>query len=237
MTTNKKPELTEQVISFLTENKKLLIGVFLLILVVSVGKSTYDMQRKSQQTEAFSKFYSIEKAIIDLDSKGVETNPKSVKTKSKNQPIDFDKKYGEIESQIKQFIIANKGKNAAIYAGITLSDLYLKNKKDDKALEVIKDLSLQVSREKIYFGLVNINLASAQMNKNQFEKALLPLQEVLSVKSLKYIHPIVLLKMGLCYKELKKPDEARRVFTRVFEEFSGSSSAKTAKSYLRVLNI
>lgn len=82
-------------------------------------------------------------------------------------------------------------------------------------------------------GDANLEIANVQMANEKFEKAIEPLQNILRLKGTEYIEPLAYLKLGVCYFNLDKNDEALSYFQSLSTKYPNTPESDESIEYIR----
>ena len=184
----------------------------------------------------------LEAQMQSLEDKDEKTD--SAKKELPDKPIIPEKTpdslkadYGEVLGNYKTVISSHKGRTAALLGAIDLAFIHSEYKDYDGAKSVLELVIDDAKVGGLFFGMVHNQMGTIYSNLNQYDEAVKHYSLIVEDPKQEHMHPDVLLKMGLAYEKLNQTDQARKMYERVSEEYATSSAGKTAKSYLRIMQL
>jgi predicted negative regulator of RcsB-dependent stress response len=227
---------------WIQKNRKLVFSVLGGLLVIGAAAGGWSWYLKFRETRAQEALYEVESKIYkiqaDLLSKNESTTQKDGKdTKIKASDKNIDSDYGSLLGDFDTKIKSNMGSKAALIGSIQLASIYMEYENFDKAHQILKEISPTAGKNGVFFGLVQMQLASvlAAMNKQEEAKALY--DQVLKDKGSSFLHSEAILKLGLMEEKLGRLDQAKTHYLRASQEFSATDAGKAAKAYLRLIEL
>ena len=199
---------------FIEQNKGLVLGVGVLLILLVAGYFGFDSYKKSQndkaQVEMFQAIYYFESDSLDLALNGDGIN------------------YGFLEI-IKEYGITKAANLANFYAGAS----YLKQGNYKSAILYLEDFSandlLIQARAYSLIGDANMELGNYTEAANFYEKAA-------NYEANKYFSPRYLMKAALAYENANNLDGAKKSYTDIIEKYFDSAEVQNAKKYKARLN-
>lgn len=243
--------VSDKVAKFLGDNLKAIFALFGLGAIVGIGFVVMDHLNKSKELNAQEALFEVTAQVkkIELDGKSQEEkaledvkkqlgmdnfNLPDEKAKS---PEDLSKSYGSALSSYERVIADHSGTKASFIAAIDAADLCIQHKAWDQAQKFIGMVVNQPKRKDFFFGLLNAQMGTILNSQGKFDEALTHFSKVLDSKEQEFLHPEVLVKMGLSHEKKGEVDQARAMYERASEEFSSTTAGKRAKSFLRLLEL
>lgn len=240
---------SEKILKWVEDNIFAVGAVIGAILVFGLGWLGYNQFNEFQERRATKAIYSaqmnlnkqreqvakdendrLEKMLKEAKDKGGKDLSKTEEAK-----VDFDAVYAGPAQEVEKQIIAHKSTKAAAVAAIDLAGLYLDNKKPDLAAALLAQVSGGDSE--IIRALVKMQKSTVAMELGDYNRAISGFEELLAQSDVEFIHAEALLKVGLCFERLDQVDRAKETYQRVSTEFSESEAGRTAKNYLRLLQL
>ncbi len=121
------------------------------------------------------------------------------------------------------------GTKAANLATYYLGVSYLKKGEYQKAIESLKNFK---SSDVIVSSMAKGAIGDAYSELGDLENATSFYKKASGDKSNSYTTPIYLMKLGMCYEQQKKSEEALKTYKKIKEEYSESAQAKEIEKYI-----
>lgn len=220
-----------EVMNFIEKQWKLISGVLGALILVGGVVVLVSVQNEKKEKKAQESYFAVEKKLLDLKSKQTNTkDKKAVPTDTVN--------FAQVKSDLEKVIAEFTGSKAAQMAAIHLAGLFSDENNFDSALSVLQKVENKDS------GLVN-TLVQQQIGQifadnNKCQEAINVWQKILNRKESSFIHNDVKIQQALCYTKLNDLSKAEEILTNLSNQalnsdISGSSTAKEAEKYLRLI--
>lgn len=235
----------------LAENIKPILIVVGLALVIGVGLVVKRQLDLAAERAAQADIYQIEREIEEIQrqveekraAEEAERLEKITEKASNEKPkpseikVDYEKDIAPLATQLEGVIRQYEGTRSAAVAKVNLAAIYLQHERYELAKNLLDPLIGVLDADSSLYGLARMQLASALSYLDQVDKSVTLLKEVLGRMELDYLHAEALLKMGILYQQMGDYDQARDMYRRAETEFGNTESGKSAKNYLRLLNL
>ncbi len=240
---------SERILKWVEDNIAVVGGIFGAILLIGLGWLGYGQFNDFQERRATKAIYAaqmnlnkqrdqvakdenerLEKLLKEMKDKGAKDLPQKEDSKA-----DFEAVFAGPAQEVEKQIIAHKSTKAAAIAAIDLAGLYLDQKKPDLAAALLAQVDGGDSE--IIRALVKMQRSTVAMELGDYNRAISGFEDLAGRSGVEFIHAEALLKAGLCYERLEQMDRAKDLYTRVSTEFGESESGRTAKNYLRLLQL
>jgi lipopolysaccharide biosynthesis regulator YciM len=243
----KSPDLfikeAKTVFHYIEEHAKLLGFVTAVLFITGISYAIYDFVKdKTEKTAQVSLFEARKKKddiLRDLQKEADKKKEASDKAAGKKkgekqaeQPVEEAPFNQEVVAAYQSVVSKHPKSRAAAVAAIELSDYYLIYDKKSEALEA---LSKVTSTDDFHAGLLRLQKGRALEANGKCQEAIAEWSGVVSNKNLVYWYGDVLLKLAICYEQLKDTQNAKATYDRIVTEFADSSAAAQAKKYKRLL--
>jgi tetratricopeptide (TPR) repeat protein len=133
--------------------------------------------------------------------------------------------YKGFASVAKEYGMTKAGKLAKYYAGISSLNL----KKYDDAINYLEDFSTD---DPIIGALKYSAIGDAYMELNKTDDGIKNYEKAADFSDNETYTPYFLFKAGLAYERAKKPEEARKLFEKVRDEYPKSEEAQRIDAYI-----
>ena len=241
--------LSDKLLKWIEDNALWLGALATVVFVSGLGYLAFDQWKNWSERKATSRIYQAEAALNQKREElgKVENNrlqelvKEMANKKDKKMPameptkVDFEANYAALASAYEKAILADKNSKAGVIAAINLAGFYLANNKVELATTLLEQVG--GSNNGPVAALLQVQRATLAMEKSDYERAIDQFEQVLQNKEVDFLHSVALLKIGVCYERMKELDRAREAYIRVSTEFGETESARTAKGYLRLLEI
>lgn len=252
----KKPDafqaLGKKLLAKIKSHQGTFVGAALVLLLSVLGFVGFSIQQEKKEELAQENFIKIERQIEKKQSdfeqakqelrqleaenaKAKKGEQKIVSEELKNrQPSqDLQKDFGPEIADLKSFIQTEKGKKAALMAGLRLHKLYVDYKATDQSLELLQGLAQENKHQDFISGLVRISLAKVLMKEKKYTESLKEWDVVLAHRALSFYKEEARLQRAICLKETGQLGEAEKELRLIAS--SGQVQAKTAEKILLLL--
>lgn len=241
--------LSDKLLQWIEKNALLLGILVTAALVVGLGALAFDQYEGWTERKAAGRIYEAESALNQkreefakadndrLQAMTKEMSDKKDKKMPKLEPlkVDFEANYAAPAATYEKAILADKNSKAAAIAAINLAGFYLSNNKAELAAALLEQVGGGGSGT--LKALLQAQRATLAMEKGDFERAINEFEMITQNKEVDFLHSVALLKIGVCYERLQQLDRAKETYIRVSTEFGETESARTAKGYLRLLEL
>jgi tetratricopeptide (TPR) repeat protein len=213
------------------------------LLAIGIVYSATEYYQKTTERKGQTALYEVEAEyeMIKEDFEGAMAAEPSdekdkVDSKLKQASGNIEQDYGKVIKGFEKVIKEHSSTNASVLASIKLAKLYEDYNQQDKALEVLQKATKRVDSGDLFFAFVHTQIGNLLLEKNDCNKAIEHWQKVTKSKDLKFSHAPVLLKTGLCYEKLGQVDKAKSSYEKITKDFDSTTSADSARKYLRMLS-
>ncbi len=136
----------------------------------------------------------------------------------------------------KHIILINKwiAKPAGLFATMEMVYFLLEYEKPKMAMALLNKAVLHKKKNTTGF-LSAFQAGIYLMDQGEYEKAEQSFQFITENEKAKWLWPMSLVKIALCYEKQNKWDKAKEVYRRLKNDFSDSPSAERAEKYLNLL--
>jgi predicted negative regulator of RcsB-dependent stress response len=241
---------SDKALKWIEDNWAPVGGVFGVLIVAGLGWVGYSQWQGYTERKAAVAIYEVEAKIRDKrdafareEDKRLQELSNALDSKDKNKTlpdlsprkIDFDSNFADLARELEKRILDHKNTNAAAVASLNLAGLYLSNKKAELAdaflskIERAKDPSLT--------ALLKMQKAIIAMELGDFPRATAGFESLISDRKSEFLHPDALLKLGVCQEKQGQVEDAKGTFERVSTEYADSEAGRSAKAYLRLLQL
>lgn len=238
-------DFTSQATKIIEKNFKAILIVF---VVAVIGGSAYVLKKKADaanEMEAFNKLYGITKIYqskkADFEEAKAQDSKKKKQDKKESTPEkvlvkpsgDMTSDYGEVVSQLEGFISSEKGTNASGEAALVLSEIYEEYKQPEKAAAAISTALTSWDDKGLLYQVLNVRAGDMWAANNNCEKAVEYWKKIANNDN--FVSQQAQLKLGVCFQELGKLDEAKTWLNKVNSKTPDSTEGFNAKRYLRYI--
>lgn len=150
-------------------------------------------------------------------------------------PVDFSANYEAAARAIELAVDAHRDTEAAAAAALRLSSLYRDFKKVQEAEGILARIKL--SESNFLYPLIEMQKATLAMEAGDYNRAQTGFEQLSRNKAAEFLQAEALLKQGLCLEKLEQKDRAKEIYNRLSTEFPESQASRTAKGYLRLLDL
>lgn len=235
----------DEVGKFLQDNWKAFAAGFSVLILGGIGMTTMNAVNSAKEEAASESIFQSEKKIYDIQSEHAKKiantekeKAEGLKEKANNvDKLNYDEDLKASINEAMAVINDHSGTQTAQMARIRIAGLMLEYKKHQEAVEALKPLLSQASKGSTTYGLARTQLAAAYSHMGEIDQSIQLLQEVVSEKSLGFMHSEVLLKLGVLNREKGDTNTAEEMFRRVATEFGKTAAGQTAKNYLKLIQV
>lgn len=232
---------SEKGFKWVEANRTVVISVLSIGLVGGLAWGGYVQYRSWTEKSAAKAIYVAEaklnkkkeelaKAESDAMTKDKDTG------KIKEPPkVDFEASLSESAREVEGAIVKHAQTRAASVAAIDLASLYLSYKKPDLASALLSQVD--GGNSETLKSLIQALSATAVFEQGDYNRASSLFEQILQDPNAEFLHPDTMVKLGLCYEKLDQADRAKEMYSRASAEFADSESGRTAKGYLRLLEL
>jgi predicted negative regulator of RcsB-dependent stress response len=240
---------------FVVKYPKQIIGSVIAIAAVGamiVGLQQYKSHaEKSAQDEMVLVVSSLDKKLDELSKAenaereawekknspkaGKGNRPSAQFVAKEKTPAILNEKLGtEIQNVIAK-IKLNPDSNASVMAAMKVSSVQMDYKDAAAAKTLLQSVGQGLDKKDLFFGLLNTQLATIEMDLKEFTQAATRLDSIVSEASLKPFHSQALFRSALCYLESGDFEKAENKFRKLEADFATSHGGFMAKSYRRLV--
>ncbi len=243
----KNPDIVTQELrkgfEWTTQHSTSTIIAVVVFLVAGGGYSVMSYFKTKKEADLQEKYFAVEKPFLDkknqfelFESNAAQAKAKpdpktDPKTKGVQPTGNLDTDYGTTLSALKSFASTAPNSKAGRMAALNASEVYLKYKNPDSALETLKSVSIEKDP---LSAMVLSQIGDVQAEKGDCKAAIDSWSKVLTNVQAQFLYPAVKLKQGLCFESLKDTASAEKLYNEVKESGSGPL-ASSAEAYLRAL--
>ncbi|MEZ4872527.1 MAG: tetratricopeptide repeat protein [Bdellovibrionales bacterium] len=224
----------EQAIEVIAKNSKTIAIGLVMVVAVGLGMIGYDYSQESAEKQAYGEFYALEKQFDSIQGELRKNMPPEQDIQYTEEV--FNQNFAGTSAEMEAFIVANKGRAAATMAAMELGELYSTFSLHQKAKDVLGLLISNVDVRTLTGALYHVEYGRVLLELNEFEASREVLNKVINENSVKFIHPVALLNLGLSYYKDNQMDKAKELLTRISNEFSDSEPGRSAEIYLKLIN-
>ena len=234
-------------VDWMEQNKGVVAAVVLVAVLAGVGVVSWDLLSERKEKKAQESFYAVEKEYsakrekFDQAKFGALSGAKIedlVKAGTAAVPSgDIAKDYGTVIDQLESFAVDNKGTTASVQASLLAAETRIEYKRSEQALKTL-ETSVQATKANSLVGaLARMATGNAQAASGKCDLALKSWEEVLGAKDLAFLHSEAALRAGLCLEKSGDKPKAIEMYRKASAESEKSTSAQTARSLLRALEL
>jgi predicted negative regulator of RcsB-dependent stress response len=234
-------------VEFLESNKALVAGVVVIALLSGVGVIGWDFFSERKEMSAQETFYAIEKTYSEKREKydqakfGTLTGAKVADMIKAGTAIqasgDLTKDYGTIIDDLETFAAKYKGTTAGVQAALLAAETRMQYKQADQAAASLQTSVSATKANSLIGGLARMAKGNAQAVGGHCDQALKTWEEVLGAKDIAFLHSEAALRAGLCLEQAGDKPKAIEMYRKAAGESEKSTSAQTAKTLLRALEL
>lgn len=242
--------LQESMLSFvemLERNKTIVASVVVIAIVAGLGVVGWEMVSERKEKSAQEAFYGLEKQYtakrekFDQAKFGAITGAKVdelVKAGTAARASgDLSKDYGALVEELEAFASSHKGTAASVQASLLAAETRIEYKQADQAAKNLETTVNSTKANSLLGALVRMATGNAQAMAGQCDQALKTWDQVLAAKDLGFLHAEAALRSGLCLEKSGDKTKAIEMYRKASSEDEKSTSAQTARSLLRALEI
>ncbi|MCB0365641.1 MAG: hypothetical protein H6624_04410 [Bdellovibrionaceae bacterium] len=228
---------SDKVGKWIEKNKVPVFSIIGALFVIGGIKVAWDQWAGYREKSAQEALYTVEAKIKkkqeeiakELEAKKEKKEPAA----DRSLEADFGPLLSEYSSQINDL----KGSKASLIASIHLAALYMDYKEFEKAKAFLAEQLPRVGKSGTFFGLLHMQMGTALAATGKNEEARSEFEMVVKDPGSAFLHAEAVLKLGLAEEILGNVDKARDHYNRASQEFSATDAGKTAKGYLRLMNL
>ena len=242
---------SDKLLKWIEHNRSLVGAVLGLLVLVGIGWVIYGQWTGMTERKAAAALYNVEAKIRakreefarkederlqKLAEKQADKKDKTGKTtETDTVKPDFDRDFAEFARQLETEIQNHKNTNAAVVSTLNLVGLYLTNKKPELADALLA--KVETAKEDSLAALLKTQKATVAMELGDYSRAAAGFEALAQDRKAEFLHPDALLKLGVCQEKMGQVDDAKGTFERVSTEFGDSEAGRSAKAYLRLLQL
>ncbi len=235
------------IVDWMEHNKGVVASIVGLAIVAGAGVVGWDFLSSHKEKKAQETFYEVEKLYSQKREKfdqakfGALSGAKVedlIKAGTAARPSgDLAKDYGTVIDELETFATNNKGTTAAVQASLLAAETRIEYKQSEQALKTL-ETSVQATKANSLVGaLARMASGNAHAAAGKCDLALKSWEEVLGAKDLAFLHSEAALRAGLCLEKAGDKPKAIEMYRKASAESEKSTSAQTARSLLRALEL
>ena len=198
--------------SVINDNKKIIIGIGLVIVISIIAYSFYSNQSKKAYQASLVEAYTFESEVVIPFNEG------------KINSTEFLSKVGSLPAHI-------KGTSSLVPSLFTAIDKITKEGKEKEAIEILESWKANFAKSSFMTYFISLKLAPLYENSNEYDKAIDLLQNLIASK-IDIMKSRAYLDIGRIYMKKGDKDLAQTNFKFIIENYKDSESAKLANLYL-----
>ncbi len=245
---------SDKLLNWVEHNRALVGTVLGVLLVGGIGWVAYGQWNGMTERKAAAAMYSVEAKIRAkreeyarkederLQNIAKQNEAKNGKSKEPVKPVstetvkpNFEKDFASLAQDLEKEIQNHKNTNAAAVSTLNLVGLYLSNKKAELADALLA--KVDHAKDESLTALLKTQKATVAMELGDYTRAASGFEAITQDRKAEFLHPDALLKLGVCQEKLGQTDQAKGTFERVSTEFGDSEAGRSAKAYLRLLQL
>lgn len=235
----------ETTLTFAEKNAKVLFIILVLIVIAGIGYGINDNLTMKKEATFQERYAQAEKEQLEKERNFEEADraPLAPEKDKKPEPKisatgDLEKDFGSSVKIYNEVIREAPQTKAARMAAIKLSDLYLKYKKPDDAMNSLKEVAARMHNDLTGY-LVTFQKANVQSQIGQCSEAVSTWETLVRNKHAAFLHKEAQVRMGLCYETMKDFAKAELMYIEASkkDERDDFGPAKDAEKYLRLLKL
>lgn len=234
-------------VSFLEENKAIVSGFIAIAVLAGLGMVGWDLIASRREKSAQEAFYAVEKNYSSKREKfdqakfaalsGAKVEDMIKQGTAMHASGDVAKDYGSTIDELESFAKDHKGTTAGVQASLLAAETRLQYKQPEQALSTL-ETSVQATKANSLLGaLARMAAGNASAAAGKCDQALKSWEEVLAAKDLGFLHSEAALRAGLCLEKSGDKTKAIEMYRKASSESERSTSAQTARSLLRALEL
>ncbi|MCB0362899.1 MAG: tetratricopeptide repeat protein [Bdellovibrionales bacterium] len=245
---NKFIATSDRVGHWIEKHRKVVFSLIVGLVVIGgafAAWKTYCSYREKQAQDSLYPYQArIEKIQAEVLKKDAEEKAKkksekdTLKESQDNQSKDsLTADFGSLPDEYLKEISKYKGAKAGLISAIQLAALFMDYDNYDKAYEVLNQVLVSTGTKGVFFGLVHMQMGTVLGALNKYEEAKKFYDKVLKDKESEFLHSEAVLKIGLAEEKLGNREQAKAQYERASQEFASSEAGKSAKAYLRLMEL
>lgn len=241
---------SDKAVKWVEDNRGLVGGALGVFLVAGLGWVGVDQWGKMTERRAAASIYKVEAKIREKreafareEDQRLQELSKALDSKDKNKALpdltprkmDFDSSFADLARDLEKEIMDHANTNAAAVATLNLVALYLTNKKAELADAFLA--KVERAKDESLTSLLKMQKATVALEMGDYPRAAAAFETLASDRKAEFLHPDALLKLGVSQEKMGQIEEAKGTFERVSTEYGDSEAGRSAKAYLRLLQI
>lgn len=234
-------------VEFLEANKGLVAGLVVIAALAGVGVVGWEFFSERKEISAQESFYSVEKTYSEKREKfdqakyGALTGGKVDEMIKAGTAVrasgDLAKDYGTTIEELEAFASEHKGTTAGVQASLLAAETRIQYQQPDQAAASLDTAVKSTKANSLVGGLARMAQGNAQAVGGHCDQALKSWEEVLAAKDIAFLHSEAALRSGLCLEKAGDKPKAIEMYRKASGESEKSTSAQTAKTLLRALEL
>lgn len=234
-------------VEFLEKNKTMVAGLIAIAVVAGIGFVGWQMLGERREKSAQEAFYMVEKDYSAKREKYDQAKYAALSGGKVDEMVkagtaaiasgDLAKDYGTTVDGLENFAKDHKGTTASVQAALLAAETRLQYKQPDQALSTLETSVKATKANSLIGALARMAAGNAQAASGKCDQALKSWEEVLGAKDLSFLHSEAALRAGLCLEKSGDKPKAIEMYRKASSESEKSTSAQTARSLLRALEL
>ena len=231
-------EVSDRVGHWIERHRVIVFTILGVLLALGGTLGLWEMYTSHRENQAQSSIYEIQAKVEKIQANQLKKEPnKNGQESSALQDNTIQNDYGNLLTEYEEKIEQLKSSRVALIAGIHLVSLYLDYAEYGRAFKVLQSISPYVGKGGLLSGLIHLQMGTVLVALEKYDDAKASYERVLQDKDSTFLHSEAVLKSGLMEEKQGHLEQARSYYQRASEEFASTDSGKTAKAYLRLLEL
>ena len=234
-------------VEFLEQNKMLVSGLVVIALLAGVGVVGWDFINERREKSAQEAFYTVEKPFSDKRDKYDQAKYAALGGGKLDELVkagtavvasgDLTKDFGTLVDDLESFATKNASTTAGVQAALMAAETRIQYKQPEKALSALETSVKATKANSLIGALARMATGNALATAGKCDQALKSWEEVIAAKDLSFLHGEAALRAGLCLEKAGDKPKAIEMYRKASSESEKSSSAQTARTLLRALEL
>lgn len=234
-------------VEFLEANKALVAGLIAIAILGAVGYVGWGVLETRREKSAQEALYAVEKPFTEKREKFEQAKFASLNGGKLDELVkagtavvatgDLTKDYGTLLDGLEDFAKAHPGTMAGVQAALMASETRIQYKQAEQSIPALEATVKATKASTLVGGLARMGAGNAQAAAGKCDQALKSWEEVLSAKDVSFLHSEAALRSGLCLEKAGDKAKAIEMYRKASSESDKSSSAQTARTLLRALEL
>lgn len=234
-------------VEFLEQNKSLVAGIVVIALLTGVAVVGWDFISARREKSAQEAFYNVEKPFTDKRDKYDQAKYAALGGGKLEDLVkagtavvatgDMAKDYGTLVDDLEAFAKGNASTTAGTQAALMAAETRIQYKQPEQALSTLESSVKATKANSLIGALARMATGNALASAGKCDQALKSWEEVMAAKDLSFLHGEAALRAGLCLEKAGDKLKAIEMYRKASGESGKSSSAQTARTLLRALEL